>query len=74
MAFLPGMVCACVKEGRSGKVRCRMAMATVIYITHRPHSPVTTLPVSPLVGFLLFAALQGFPASGFLFTHSCTDT
>jgi hypothetical protein len=41
-------------------------MATVIYITHKPHSPVTTLPVSPLIGFLLSAAFQGFPASSLL--------
>lgn len=63
MAFLPGMMCVSVRKGRSGKVRCRMAMATVIYITYKPHSPVTTLPVSPLVGFLLSPAFQGFPAS-----------
>jgi hypothetical protein len=57
----------CVRErGREREGDVSHGMATVIYITHKPHSPVTTLPVSPLVGFLLFAALQGFPASSFL--------
>jgi hypothetical protein len=58
----------CVRErGQEREGKVSHGMATVIYITHKPHSPVTTLPVSPLVGCLLFAAFQGIPASLFLF-------
>jgi hypothetical protein len=57
----------CVRErGQEREGDVSHGMATVIYITHKPHSPVTTLPVSPLIGFLLSAAFQGFPASSLL--------
>jgi hypothetical protein len=57
----------CVRErGQEREGEVSHGMATVIYINREPHSPVTTLPVSPLVGFLLFAVFQGFPASSLL--------